>query len=273
MSRTILNQVDGFTPVIDGIVQRLGITPALVFGRMWRYCQMKDGVCSASQSKVADELGLARSTVNEAIADLVRDGFLEDMTPDLIGRPHVYRDTGKAGLISRIDATCGGMQSSEPVGNSDRSEDQEPKPVGNSDMPVGKNDRSGHEPVGKNDRLTPKPVGNSDTKIVFKDSSFKDSNKDTSPKNQKPIEPLSAWRSAKEQCRQVISKAEFNTWLEPLKLSAEENGIFTAYASNNYQRDWINLHAVSDLEQWLAHYTDRTARVNILVGECARVLA
>jgi hypothetical protein len=272
MSRTILNQVDGFTPVIDGIVQRLGIIPALVFGRMWRYCQMKDGVCSASQVRVGVDLGLSRSTINEAIADLVGEGYFEDTTPDLIGRPHVYRDTGKAGLISRIDATCGGMESGQPVGNSDRSADQETEPVGNSDTPVGKNDWSGHEPVGNSDSLSPKPVGNSDTKIVFKDSFVKDTNQENSPQKQKPIDALSAWRSAKEQCRLVINKAEFNTWLDPLKLSAVENGIFTASAANNFQRDWINLHVISDLEQWLTFYLGNTARVRVVVDPIARSL-
>lgn len=105
MSKTILAQVDGFTPVIDGIVAELGLISAAVFGKAWRYCQMSDGVCKASQERIADELGISRATVNDRLAELTRTGYLEDMTPDLVGLPHQYRDTGKANLSISFTAT------------------------------------------------------------------------------------------------------------------------------------------------------------------------
>lgn len=98
MSKTILAQVDGWTPVIDAVVQDVGATTALVFGKAWRYCQMADGVCKASQDRIADELGLSRATINTHLSKLVEHGYLEDLTPDLLGLPHQYRDTGKASL-------------------------------------------------------------------------------------------------------------------------------------------------------------------------------
>ena len=98
MSKTILAQVDGFTPVIDGIVDELGLISAAVFGKAWRYCQMSDGVCKAAQDRIANELGISRATVNDRFAELTRAGYLEDTTPNLLGMPHQYRDTGKANL-------------------------------------------------------------------------------------------------------------------------------------------------------------------------------
>lgn len=98
LSKTILGQVDGFTPVIDGMIPEVGAMTALVFGKAWRYCQMPDGVCKASQDRIADELGLSRATINTHISKLVEAGYLEDTTPDLVGLPHQYRDTGKANL-------------------------------------------------------------------------------------------------------------------------------------------------------------------------------
>lgn len=98
MSKTILGQLNGFTPVIDGMIPEVGAMTALVFGKAWRYCQMSDGVCKASQDRIADELGLSRATINTHLSKLVEAGYLEDMTPNLLGLPHQYRDTGKANL-------------------------------------------------------------------------------------------------------------------------------------------------------------------------------
>jgi DnaD/phage-associated family protein len=106
MSKTILGNVEGWTPVIDTIVDELGVMSAVVFGKAWRYCQMIDGVCKASQDRLAQELGLSRATINSHLAKLTESGYLEDMTPNLLGLPHQYRDTGKANLSINLTATC-----------------------------------------------------------------------------------------------------------------------------------------------------------------------
>lgn len=116
MSKTVLSKVDGFTPLIDAVVADCGVITAAVFGKMWRYCQMEDGVCRASQERLAQELGLTRITVNAHIAKLIDLGYIVDKTPTLAGSPHVYADTGKAGLsisltaypkpVKEINTTC-----------------------------------------------------------------------------------------------------------------------------------------------------------------------
>ena len=98
MSKTNLKATKGFTPLIDALVQSFGITEAAVFGRMWRYCQMADGRCRAAQQTIADELNISVSTVYRSIKFLCEAGYLEDTTPDLKNRPHIYADTGKAML-------------------------------------------------------------------------------------------------------------------------------------------------------------------------------
>jgi hypothetical protein len=98
VTKTILTETDGFTPLIDSIVDAFGITGAAIFGMVWRYCQMKDGVCKANQETIADRLCLKRETVNRYLAKFVTAGFLQDLTPLLRNRPHIYRDTGKASL-------------------------------------------------------------------------------------------------------------------------------------------------------------------------------
>lgn len=111
MSKTILATVDGFTPIIDTVVQDVGLMAAAVFGKVWRYCQMQDGVCKASQERIAEELGITRKTVNNYLSTLVEAGYLIDTTPEALGTPHIYADTGKAGMAINMIAT------SQPVTN------------------------------------------------------------------------------------------------------------------------------------------------------------
>lgn len=106
MSKTILAQVDGWTPVIDAMVKDVGLMTAIIFGKAWRYCQMSDGVCKASQDRMADELGISRATINAHLSKLTEAGYLNDLTPNLLGLPHQYADTGKANLSISLTATC-----------------------------------------------------------------------------------------------------------------------------------------------------------------------
>ena len=100
----VATEVKGFTPLITSIVKAHGLYCAAVFGRMWRYCQMDDRVCRASQETIANDLGISRATVNQHIETLVKNGYLEDTTPDLRNAPHTYRDTGRVVLRSSLDA-------------------------------------------------------------------------------------------------------------------------------------------------------------------------
>jgi hypothetical protein len=106
MSRTVLALVDGFTPVIDSLVAEMGLATAAVFGKVWRYCQMADGVCTASRSRMAEELGIAATTLDRHVDRLVAAGYLsEEAHP---GYTNTLRDTGLAGLSVEIRA--GGNQ-------------------------------------------------------------------------------------------------------------------------------------------------------------------
>jgi DNA-binding Lrp family transcriptional regulator len=102
VSKTILADVDGFTPVIDHMAEELGLMSAAVFGRAWRFCQMSDGVCRASLDKITEGLGIDRATVMRHLDKLCEAGYLVDMTPDLRNVPHTYADTGKASIIVNI---------------------------------------------------------------------------------------------------------------------------------------------------------------------------
>ncbi len=104
MSKTILANVDGFTPCMDAITQQYGVMVSAVFGRVWRYCQGDQEVCNASLETIADELRIGYATALRHVKLLVKDGYLKDLTPNLRYKPHTYADTGKAGLVLRIVA-------------------------------------------------------------------------------------------------------------------------------------------------------------------------
>ena len=94
-----------FTPVIDSIVDDLGLTAAAVFGRIWRYCQGERGECFASQETIAAKLKLSRRCVQAHIQSLVKAGYLAESEKS--GVTKIYRDTGKIGFsLDIIEGTC-----------------------------------------------------------------------------------------------------------------------------------------------------------------------
>ena len=103
MSKTVLANVDGFTPIIDSVAADVGIIGAAVFGRMWRYCQMENGICHAALGTISDDLGLSIRTIIRYSDKLVEHGYLKDLTPDVRNEPHRYADTGKAGIKISVE--------------------------------------------------------------------------------------------------------------------------------------------------------------------------
>jgi len=101
--KTFLTRVQGFTPVIDALAQELSTLHALVYGVVWRFCQMKDDVCTASTETLAQKVGISRRTVWRYLKDLCEEGYLEDLTPNRRNAPHVYRDTGKAKILGLVE--------------------------------------------------------------------------------------------------------------------------------------------------------------------------
>lgn len=91
----IQGKIAGFTPLVDVIAEADGIVCAAVFGKVWRYCQMKDVVCKASTDTIAHGLGIDRSTVSRHLLTLCEKGYIKDLSPNVRNAPHVYVDTGK----------------------------------------------------------------------------------------------------------------------------------------------------------------------------------
>ena len=105
--RQIITEVSGFIPVFEVVLHYYkDYMTALVFGRMWQYCNMSDGVCKASLDRIGQDLEISGVTVMRHAEKLVSDGFLIDTTPDRRNAPHEYLDGRKVEMKGRI---TGGM--------------------------------------------------------------------------------------------------------------------------------------------------------------------
>lgn len=121
------SRMSGFTPAPDFLIKKYGFVTALVWGRIWRYCQMRDGICRAKIETISEELGMSDRTIFRHIDPLVNDGFLKDITPDLKNRPHIYADTGKLRIRISVEAALTESQSTmtESQPHPDRESDEE----------------------------------------------------------------------------------------------------------------------------------------------------
>lgn len=93
MNKEIPAKIQGFTPLIDSLVDQFGITTAAVFGKVWRYTQMKDGKCTASQDRLAKELNIGERSLRDHLGKLVAAGYLRCEPHQ--GECNTYYDTGK----------------------------------------------------------------------------------------------------------------------------------------------------------------------------------
>ncbi len=93
-----------FSPIFDEVSKNLGMSAASVYGVIWRHCQLRDGVCRASMSRMAGLLGCSIPTVHRQILRLLDEGYIEDITPGLRNHPHSYRvtDVAEAGSYRHV---------------------------------------------------------------------------------------------------------------------------------------------------------------------------
>jgi len=125
------HEMHHFTPIFDSLIERYDLMTAAVYGRVWRFCQMKEGVCFATVARIAEEAGVNYRTALRRLKLLCKDGYLEDLTPGLRNAPHRYRLTGKLDLVHMsvttvADTTSYDRESDEAVGTPHVTESQTP---------------------------------------------------------------------------------------------------------------------------------------------------
>lgn len=100
----------GFFMAPEAIVAELGPAQAVLYGRIWRYCQ-GGGTCYASLDTLAKECGVSRPTVCRWIGDLVDTGYITRQSGQAAGRTSVLVTTRKwvAGGVSEVDQGGGSI--------------------------------------------------------------------------------------------------------------------------------------------------------------------
>ena len=111
---TFLSELRGFTPLIDIVAEDVGIVAAVVYGVVWRYCQMSDGVCRAAIGTISARSHMSRRTAQRALRVLEESGYIQDMGTLGVGGTHVYRDTGEVKIrgITEVTDREGGVSES-----------------------------------------------------------------------------------------------------------------------------------------------------------------
>jgi hypothetical protein len=103
--KQIVTEVSGFIPVFEVVLHHYkDYMTALVFGRMWQYCGMSDGVCKATIDRLATDLEMSVATVIRHIELLEEGGYIYDQTPERRNRPHEYVDCGKVIMKGSLSA-------------------------------------------------------------------------------------------------------------------------------------------------------------------------
>lgn len=245
MGKTILAETSGFTPVIDGVLDELGSDAALVFGVIWRYCQMGSGVCYASLETIANRLRKERKYVIRHLAVLVKYGFLKDVTlqyhpeaPTIInkngeeistGITRMYADTGKAQIIGSIVAgVFGNVEMDDSLLENEDNRQNNPSQNGiaqNGIVSTYTHPKKGpglsHKGFGGN----PKWVGSHPKKGSHKETiqeTIKEKIKDdeflepSSPEEFKKAQIY--FNSSKLELQDQVSQAFYNTWVKSLYL-------------------------------------------------------
>lgn len=105
MTKTILLEIQGWTPLIDAVAAETSVLTAAVFGVVWRYCQMPDGACSASAQQIAAKLRISTKSVYRHLQRLEQLGYIERTGYATIAGAIEYRETGQAGLKASLAAT------------------------------------------------------------------------------------------------------------------------------------------------------------------------
>jgi len=215
---TFLTQVNGFTPLIDAIVADAGLNEATVYGMVWRYCRMSDGICRASTTTIANRLGMSSRTVMRCLARLVSLGYLADKTPGLKNRPHIYADTGLVRIRGLMDVHDSAVTES----HSAMTESQSETP------PLGQRVKVA---------MTESHMSRDSKREEDKRDESRDAGSQTS--SQPPLDKIE-WEMVKNDLRLQMTAATFDTWLKQTTATRAGNTILIK-CQNRFAYEWLSM--------------------------------
>lgn len=252
--RNIAADFDSFTPLFDALTQRYGVVTAAVYGRIWRYCQMEDSVCRAAQETIAADLGLSRSTVIRSTSQLVNDGYLKDLTPELRNRPHILADSGKLSIVVKFGAVDKGVSESNSTVSERNSEKRDGVSERNSTV-----SESNSGCVTKQQRAV--------SERHMNQTLLRDSLRDTGKESQSHSnECHSIWNTILQQFQGQCERVFYRTYLEPISPISWDGKTLTLGAANSYVVDLLNDRFSPSIDHNLSGMTGNPdAHVEIIV--------
>ncbi len=95
MEKLLEKKLKWFTQAPDLLIELYGQKAGLIWGKIRRYCLMKDGMCYASVKRMADELDMSEKTFRKYLKPLLANDYVRDLTPKVRYKPHIYIATDK----------------------------------------------------------------------------------------------------------------------------------------------------------------------------------
>jgi len=247
MSQTRLDEVNGWTPLVDALVARHGLVTAAVFGAIWRYCQMRDGVCRASYETLARRLGINRRTVIRRVQLLVAEGYLRALSPGQERRPRLLVDTGRVGELQR--------QAPAPPKGSAESRPPEASPpaarVTQSHLPPvrpGPLGAESHPAVScSHQRVTGGPPASDSPSPVLateshpKETLLRDIPREGSKNAAGPTEQAEKiWQQVFGCIALEMNRTDLQTWLQPARARDWDGRVLRVASANRYAQQWLD---------------------------------
>jgi hypothetical protein len=247
MSASRLGQ---FTPLFDPLVQRYGLVTASVYGLVWRYCQMRDGICRASLLTLAQRLSISRASLICQLGLLKQEGYIQDRTPDLRNRPHVLIITPKILTLPQVDpAAVQGLDTSGSAG-------------------VQSADSHGLFQDEYSTTGACSTVQDMDLSQTLK-RQIKDELRD-SPQSElvSSCSAAGLWNTIFAELASRLNRADLLTWVQPSRPLSWDGATLQVAASSSYARDWLTarIHSTA-LRSLQSRLQDPAARLEFVVAE------
>ncbi len=93
ITQPVSSRWQGIKPLPDELTDRHGVWVAKVAGKILPIGKASEQTCRATPSRLAQELRYSHRTIPRVIRVLVEAGFMEDLTPTIPHRLHVYAST------------------------------------------------------------------------------------------------------------------------------------------------------------------------------------
>lgn len=103
MTDPFLEDCGGWTPAPDILAKKYGFESAYLWGKLRRLCQLGNGQYTISPEALGKRFGMSRRTVIDRLKAMIRDGYVEDLTPGVRNKAHTYSvKKGEEKLVSGV---------------------------------------------------------------------------------------------------------------------------------------------------------------------------